>query len=72
MNSMGVFGAMSSQFLTGALADWLGARGLTARAQWDPIFYINCVVLTVAAVLWAAFVFRKVEPDKRSEPTLLA
>lgn len=68
MNSMGVFGAMSSQFLTGALADWLGARGLTDRAQWDPIFYINCVVLAFAAVLWATFVFQKVEPDKNPKP----
>ncbi len=61
MNSVGVFGAMSSQFLVGALADLLGARGFTGRAQWDPIFYINMGVLVVAGLLWSAFVFKTVE-----------
>ena len=61
MNSVGVFGAMSSQYLVGALADFLGARGYTERAQWDPIFYINMGVLIVAGLLWSAFVFRTVE-----------
>lgn len=63
MNSAGVFGGMSSQYLTGALADHFGAQGFTGRAQWDPIFYINLGVLCVAGLLWAAFIFRRVEPD---------
>ena len=61
MNSVGVFGALSSQYLVGKLADLLGARGFTGRAQWDPIFYINLGVLVVAGLLWSAFVFRTVE-----------
>ncbi len=61
MNSVGVFGAMSSQYLVGKLADLLGARGFTGRAQWDPIFYINTGVLIVAGLLWSAFIFRTVE-----------
>ena len=61
MNSVGVFGALSSQFLVGKLADLLGARGFTGRAQWDPIFYINVGVLIVAGLLWSSFVFKTVE-----------
>ena len=62
MNSVGVFGAMSSQYLVGAIADFLGNQGYTARAQWDPIFYINMGVLIVAGLLWSTFVFKTVEP----------
>ncbi len=61
MNSVGVFGAMSSQYMVGALADLLGARGFTGRDQWDPIFYINMGVLVVAGLLWSSFVFKTVE-----------
>jgi len=61
MNSVGVFGALSSQYLVGKLADLLGAQGFTGRDQWDPIFYINMGVLIVAGFLWSAFVFKTVE-----------
>jgi MFS family permease len=61
MNSVGVFGAMSSQFLVGKLADVLGERGFAGRAQWDPIFYINVGVLITAGLLWSLFVFKPVE-----------
>ncbi len=61
MNSVGVFGALSSQYLVGKLADLLGARGFTGRDQWDPIFYINVVVLITAGLLWSTFVFKTVE-----------
>ena len=64
MNSVGVFGAMSSQYLVGAIADFLGEKGLTGRAQWDPIFYINMGVLVAAGLLWATFIFKTVEGDK--------
>lgn len=64
MNSMGVFGALCSQFLVGAIADWLGDQGATGRAQWDPIFYINVGVLLSAAVMWSLFRFVTVEPDQ--------
>lgn len=66
MNSVGVFGAMSSQYLVGRLADWMAARGFSGRAQWDPIFYINCGVLITAGLLWSVFVFRTVEPAEES------
>jgi MFS family permease len=62
MNSVGVFGAMSSQFLVGAIADWLGSQGYSGRAQWDPIFYINVGVLVVAGLMWSSFRFVPVEP----------
>ena len=48
MNMVGVFGAMSSQYLVGALADWMGARGYSGREQWDPIFFIDVGVLACA------------------------
>lgn len=67
MNMMGVFGAMSSQFLVGAIADWLGARGFSGRAQWDPIFFIDAGVLLCAGVLWSSFRLVRVEPDKGHE-----
>ena len=62
MNSVGVFGAMSSQYLVGAIADWLGARGYSGRTQWDPIFYIDIAVLALGSVLWFSFLFVSVEP----------
>jgi MFS transporter, ACS family, glucarate transporter len=67
MNSVGVFGAMSSQYLVGYLADTLGKQGYTGRAQWDPIFYIDLGVLAVAGVLWSTFRFVPVEPTSAEE-----
>jgi ACS family glucarate transporter-like MFS transporter len=61
MNSAGVLGALSSQFLVGALADYFGAQGLSGRDQWDPIFLINCGVLCTAAILWGCFTQKSVE-----------
>ena len=55
MNSIGVFGAMSSQYLVGALADGMGARGYSGRAQWDPIFYLDVGVLVCAGLIWSWF-----------------
>ncbi len=55
MNSMGVFGALSSQYLVGAVADWLGSHGYSGRTQWDPIFYLDVAVLVTAGVLWSCF-----------------
>jgi ACS family glucarate transporter-like MFS transporter len=64
MNMVGLFGALSSQYLVGALADWLGARGVSGRAQWDPIFFIDLVVLICAGLFWSTFRFVTVEPLK--------
>jgi MFS transporter, ACS family, glucarate transporter len=63
MNSVGVFGALSSQFLVGAIADWLGALGHSGRTQWDPVFYINVGVLIAAGLLWSSFRYREIEAD---------
>jgi MFS family permease len=62
MNSVGVFGALSSQYLVGAIADYLGASGYSGRAQWDPIFYINIGVLLTAGCLWFSIRLVNVEP----------
>ena len=66
MNSVGVFGALSSNYLVGAIADWLGAQGYSGRTQWDPIFYINVGVLIVAGLMWSSFRFVPVEPLESS------
>jgi hypothetical protein len=65
MNAVGVFGAMCSQYLVGALADWMGARGYSGRDQWDPIFSIDVGVLLCAGAAWATFRF---VPVDRSGP----
>jgi len=62
MNSVGVFGAMSSQYLVGAIADWLGSKGYSGRMQWDPMFYVDMGVLIVAGILWSSFRLVTVEP----------
>jgi len=62
MNSCGTIGALSSQYLIGAIADWLGKKGYSGRAQWDPVFYINVGVLIVAGLMWSSFRFVPVEP----------
>ena len=65
MNSVGVFGAMSSQYLVGAIADWLGSKGYSGRMQWDPMFYVDMGVLIVAGILWSSFRLVPVEPPDR-------
>jgi len=69
MNSVGVFGALSSQYLVGRLADWLGGHGYSGRAQWDPIFYINVGVLLTAGLMWSSFRYVLVEPLEKPEGT---
>jgi MFS family permease len=71
MNMVGVFGAMSSQYLPGAIADAMGARGFSGRAQWDPIFFIDIGVLACAGWLWATFRFVAVE-DAEPAPAMKA
>lgn len=52
MNSMGVVGAMGSQYFFGAFADWRRALGHDGRDQWDPAFYVCTGTLALAGVLW--------------------
>jgi MFS family permease len=63
MNSAGVVGAMSSQYLVGAIADHRGAQGYSGRSQWDTIFYINIGILLSASFLWSTFRFISIEPE---------
>jgi hypothetical protein len=63
---VGVFGAMSSQYLVGAIADWLGSKGYSGRMQWDPMFYVDMGVLIVAGLLWSSFRLVTVEPPDLS------
>jgi MFS family permease len=66
MNMVGIFGAMSSQYLVGALADWMGAKGFSGREQWDPIFFIDVGVLVCAGWIWSWF---RLVPLGDSEPS---
>ncbi|HWL08080.1 MAG TPA: MFS transporter, partial [Planctomicrobium sp.] len=52
MNSLGIPGAMASQYYFGASADWREAAGFTGRAQWDPAFLAYLCLLWTAAVCW--------------------
>ena len=52
MNGLGVFGAMSSQYVVGAIADHRAAQGFTGRDQWDPIFYVFIGVLLFGSFCW--------------------
>ena len=52
LNSMGVFGAIASQFFFGAFADWRKDQGFEGRDQWDPAFYLCVATLFLAGMLW--------------------
>ncbi len=52
LNMMGIPGAMASQLLLGAWADWREAQGFTGRAQWDPGLFAYSGILLVGAVCW--------------------
>ncbi len=60
-NGLGVLGAMTSQGFVGVFADWQASRGLTGRAQWDPLFDVYVVVLLLGAVAWWMYRFRPLE-----------
>lgn len=64
MNSAGVFGALCSIYLVGAIAQWLGKHGYSGRAQWDPVFRINIGVLLLASAMWFSFRLVHVESDE--------
>lgn len=60
-NSMGVFGALASQFFVGAFVAWRGKQGITGRPQWDAVFGVMAAVLFVGALSWASYTERPVE-----------
>ncbi len=55
MNSMGVVGAMLTQWFVGTFADWRKSLGYTGREQWDPMFNVYVGVLLLAALTWAMY-----------------
>ncbi len=57
MNGLGVLGAMASQGFVGVFADLQAKRGLSGRAQWDPIFDVYVGVLLANAVAWWLYRF---------------
>lgn len=69
MNGIGVFGAMASQGFVGIFADWQASRGLSGRAQWDPIFDVYVLSLVCAAVGWWLYRLTPLqEPPLAAEP----
>jgi MFS family permease len=52
LNSLGVPGAVASQYFVGWFADRQKELGYSGRAQWDPIFYVYMIVLLVGAIGW--------------------
>jgi sugar phosphate permease len=67
MNGLGVLGAMTSQGFVGVFVDWQKGRGLSGRAQWDPLFGVYVGVLVLAAGAWWAY---RVRPLEDSETAL--
>jgi MFS family permease len=57
MNGLGVLGAMASQKFVGVFADWQAERGLSGRAQWDPIFDVYVGVLIGGGIAWWLYRF---------------
>ncbi|MCA9132157.1 MAG: MFS transporter [Planctomycetales bacterium] len=55
MNMMGTLGALASQWFVGVFADYQQARGLSGRAQWDPMFNVYVGVLLFGAICWALY-----------------
>jgi MFS family permease len=52
VNSLGVPGAMASQYFFGACADWRGSQGFTGREQWDPALAVYVVILLIGGMCW--------------------
>ena len=67
MNGLGVLGAMASVKLVGVFADTQAARGLSGRAQWDPIVAAYAVVLILAGIAWWLYRFTPL-PEPPASP----
>jgi ACS family glucarate transporter-like MFS transporter len=52
LNMCGMPGAILSQYLFGAMADWRGRMGHTGHDQWGAAFGVYCVALLVMAAAW--------------------
>jgi sugar phosphate permease len=68
LNSMGVPGAMASQYFFGKFADWMKAQGFSGRAQFDPAFFVYSGLLLGGALLWL-FVDPSRAVDTHDAPT---
>jgi len=69
MNTMGVIGALASQWFVGWYADRRADLGYSGREQWDPMFDVYVGVLVVGAVAWAAYRFRPLEDGRPPDTT---
>jgi MFS family permease len=69
MNGLGVLGAMASVKLVGVFADAQAARGLSGRAQWDPILDGYVIVLILAGLAWWLYRFTPLPERAREEPS---
>jgi ACS family glucarate transporter-like MFS transporter len=67
-NMCGMFGAMTSQYMVGTLAQMRQDQGLTGRAAWDPTFDYFVVALVLCAVCW--FVMQTKPVDDDTEPAV--
>jgi cyanate permease len=67
LNTLGTVGALTVQGFVGVFADWQESRGLTGRAQWDPLFDAFVGVLLVGAFGWWVL-YRRVPIDGPPEP----
>lgn len=52
MNSLGIPGAMGSQFFLGHFVDELALLGYHGREQWDPAFFVYAALLLCGAGCW--------------------
>lgn len=67
-NGIGVLGAMASQGFVGVFADYQEkTRGLSGRAQWDPIFDVYVLVLVLGGFAWWCYRFTPLE-DSAADP----
>ncbi len=64
MNSMGVVGAMASQFYFPEVASWRQELGYTGREQWDPALTAYLATLAAASLCW---LFVRVTPADGSD-----
>ena len=63
VNMVGLLGAASSQRFVGVFTSWREQKGLTGRAQWDPVFDVYVVALLICGACWAMYRTRSVEPE---------
>ncbi len=64
-NMCGMFGAMTSQYMVGSLAQMRQDQGLTGRAAWDPTFDYFVVALVLGAMCWYVMQNKPVDDEPK-------